>query len=141
VRKFLFLPHCLRNTQECQARITGTGYQCLLCGKCKIKDIIDIAINNKYIVFIVPGASMVKSIFTREKIAEEDVVVGVACQLELKDFRNNFLQKKNKSQNRIAVPLKKDGCINTEADMEMLSSILGSDREGNHSAGMKKKID
>lgn len=77
-------------------------------------------------VYIAPGGSLVKQIFMHEQISDQDVVLGVACDAELQDLRKNFIKSKFNSGKKVPVRLLKDGCINTDVDVEELLRLMNS---------------
>jgi len=117
--KIIFLPHCLRN-QECEAKLESDGYHCLNCGRCEIGNFKKTAEEKGYKVFIVPGGSMVKNILS--KYPDPEVVIGVACEAELKEGKAITESKGIKSKR---LQLLKDGCINTEVDFKKLYEMIG----------------
>lgn len=75
--RFLFLPHCLRNSKYCKASYTNEGLQCKRCGKCQINELIAMAEEVGFQqVFICPGGSMVKNIMMKYR---PKAVLGVSC--------------------------------------------------------------
>lgn|GEM_PF-319162 len=124
-KRALFLPQCLRDAENCRAKLTETGYVCQRCGSCVINELLDYAksIGYKH-VFIVPGGSMVFKILKENNPDRIKAVVGVACYPELGEaierlsFYGITLQ---------AIPLLKTGCINTKVDVEKVKRVL---REG-----------
>ena len=116
-RKVLILPHCLRDL-KCPAKLGVNGIRCVFCGRCTLDNIIKVAKDNNYDVYIVPGSTFIKRILKEKR---PDGVFGVSCHRDL--FHGmNYLSRKN-----IAVqgqPLLKDGCICTSLDLEDLLSKL-----------------
>lgn len=127
MRKYLFLPHCLRNSKKCIASIHEEGYSCASCGACKIGLIVEAAAKAGVEVFVAPGGSLVKKIFESRKITDEDIVYGVACETELRELKENFIKSKFKKSRKIPVKLLKDGCINTDVDVEALILLMNRD--------------
>lgn len=117
MEKIIFLPHCLRN-QNCKAKLEADGYHCLNCGKCEIGGFKKKAEEFGYNVFIVPGASMIRKIMEEHGSAE--MVVGVACESELKEGAKLMRRYKIKAK---TLQLLKDGCVNTEVDWDKLKII------------------
>ena len=117
--KIIFLPHCLRN-QECEAKLELDGYHCLNCGRCEIGKFKKTAEEKGYKVFIVPGGSMVKNILS--KYPEPELVIGVACETEL---REGLAITEGKGIKSKRLQLLKDGCINTEVDFKKLYEMIG----------------
>lgn len=117
--RIIFVPHCMRNTVECIAEEKDFYYVCKNCGKCSISEIKKISQELNYGgMYILKGGRAILKIL-KEK--NPKAVIGIACYYEgdlgfkvLKDFD-------------VAVqyaPLLKDGCTDTEADMEAVREII-----------------
>ncbi len=116
--KAIFLPQCLRNN-ECPAKMGVNGIECINCGRCNIGKFKKDAENQSYNIFIVPGGSLVNKII---KNNDFKAVLGVACIPELKQA---FEVMKKKRLVSLAVPLTKDGCVNTEVKWEKVRELCG----------------
>lgn len=114
----------MRKAPGCPATFDESGYKCVSCGACGIKDIVEEASNRDFNIYIVPGGSLVKKVFADQKISGDDIVIGIACETELKDMKKSFNKTKFDKKNAIAVMLKKDGCINTEVDISEVIEVL-----------------
>ena len=112
-KKALFIPHCLRNIENCRAKHTSEGLKCLGCGKCLISEMKKKATQEGYEVFIVPGLSMVQKIISKKKY---DILIGVGCYNELLTSIKIHETKYKKPAVRL-VPLLSDGCVNTDLDL------------------------
>jgi len=75
----LLLPHCLQ-INECDVRLTFNIYNCKRCGKCEIKDLIEIADKNHLNLFVATGGSLARRIVNEVK---PEAVVAVACENDL----------------------------------------------------------
>lgn len=75
----LLLPHCLQ-INECDVRLTFNIYNCKRCGKCEIKDLIEIANENHLNLFVATGGSLARRIVNEVK---PEAVVAVACENDL----------------------------------------------------------
>lgn len=109
-RRILLLPQCLRHP-SCKARCDPVfGYECKRCGLCDISKLCDAAGRCNFRVFVVPGGSFIKKIF-KEYMPE--ACLGVACYNELAENMQavSFVSVQG-------VLLRKDGCFNTEANVE-----------------------
>jgi hypothetical protein len=108
-KRFLFLPQCLRN-KNCQAKLRENGYECRMCGACKISEIKKKLEPLGYTVFVVPGGSMVSKIIREKK---PEAAMGVGCIKELLlAIEEGFgipLQ---------GVELLRDGCVNTDVNLK-----------------------
>jgi hypothetical protein len=115
----------MRKAPGCPAEFDESGYKCVSCGACSIKDIVDEASKHDFKTYIVPGGSLVKKIFADEKITGNDVIIGIACDTELNDMRKNFSKNKFNKNNVVSITLNKDGCINTGVDTCKVIESLG----------------
>lgn len=75
----LLLPHCLQMNQ-CDIRLTYNINNCKRCGKCEIRDLIQIAEDNHLTIFIATGGSLARRVISEEK---PEAVVAVACENDL----------------------------------------------------------
>jgi hypothetical protein len=112
----IFLPQCLRKSAKCKARLGGEGYECVACSKdCKASAVKRLGEAVGYSVFIVPGGSMVGKIVEKYK---PKAVVGVACIKELVMALDELKIPTH------AIELTKDGCINTDVDIDDVKAAL-----------------
>lgn len=111
--RILVLPHCLRS-KKCEAKRTDYGYSCAKCGRCSICNISNEAEKHGYSVFIVPGSSVISKIVKKEK---PKAILGVACNKEIVPALM-ILEKYGIAAQ--AVPLIRDGCVNTIADCDSI---------------------
>jgi hypothetical protein len=75
----LLLPHCLQ-IDECDVRLTFNVYNCKRCGKCGIRDLIQLAEDNRMALSVATGGSLARRIINDLK---PDGVVAVACENDL----------------------------------------------------------
>jgi hypothetical protein len=75
----LLLPHCLQ-IDECKIRLTYNIYNCERCGRCEIRDLIQIADENHLKLFVATGGSLARRIISEIK---PEAVVAVACENDL----------------------------------------------------------
>lgn len=78
-RILLLLPHCLQ-INECDVRITNDIYNCKRCGRCGIKDLIQIAEDNQLKLFVATGGNLARRIVMD---ARPEAIVAVACERDL----------------------------------------------------------
>ncbi len=78
-RLLLLLPHCLQ-TNECEIRLTYNIHNCKRCGKCEIKDLIQIADDNNLSLFVATGGNLARKIV---KDLHPEAIVAVACERDL----------------------------------------------------------
>jgi len=75
----ILLPHCLQNS-ECPYKITNRIENCKMCGKCKIKNILEISSKYKIKAHIATGGTMARRIL---KESRPLFVIAVACERDL----------------------------------------------------------
>lgn len=118
----IFLPQCLRDSQDCEADLTDEGYVCNRCGNCVIDEVFELAERHEYKgVYIVPGGSMVRKIM---KEYEPEAVIGVGCYPELVEAME-FSSVYNIPPQ--GVSLTKAGCKDTEMNKEELFKVIRKD--------------
>jgi hypothetical protein len=75
----MLIPHCLQNT-DCEFKITNNINNCKKCGKCKIKDIIELCEQYDIYVSIATGGTMARKIVKDRK---PRFIIAVACERDL----------------------------------------------------------
>lgn len=75
----LLLPHCLQ-INECDIRLTHNIYNCERCGRCEIRDLIEIADEHKLNLFVATGGTIARKIV---KEIRPEAIVAVACERDL----------------------------------------------------------
>ena len=75
----ILLPHCLQN-HECVVRITGDVENCKRCGKCKIKDLVELSEKYGIAISVATGGTLARRIVVEKK---PSVIIGVACERDL----------------------------------------------------------
>jgi len=114
--KLVFLPQCLRKSSRCKAKLGEEGYECVACSKdCKASEIKRLGEAAGYNVFIVPGGSMVSKIAGKYN---PRAVVGIACMKELVMALDGVKVPTH------AIELLKDGCVDTDVDLEKVKAAL-----------------
>lgn len=117
--RVLFLPHCLRHAEKCQARQGENGLECAHCGRCQIDRIIKLAKGKGYEeVYVVPGGSLVLKIIERKR---PKAILGVACYNEISMAMDKL---KGSRIPAIGVLLLRDGCRDTLANLTEIEEKL-----------------
>lgn len=112
-KRALFVSHCLRNSRKCKAPYNQDGLQCRNCKNCKIPEIIELGKKFNYKkIAVLPGGSMVAKLVEKHK---PKAVIGIACYMEASMGIDKLNSLKIPSQ---AVMLLKDGCIDTDVNLE-----------------------
>ena len=117
-QRALFISHCMRNVSVCKAIMGENGYICKRCGGCDIDRIVGEAENIGYMIFIVPGGSMVFKIAERMR---PRACFGIACHFELEEAISKLSRAKIPTR---VVPLSRTGCVNTKVDVERVIRTL-----------------
>ena len=78
-RVLLLMPHCLQFS-DCDIKITSDVYKCKACGKCKIKDLVEIALKYNVHLSVATGGTL-----ARRRVAESkpQAIIAVACERDL----------------------------------------------------------
>jgi len=125
--RVLLLPHCLRDSQRCQADNTKHGLVCRACSPdCAIHRLKREALEMGYSgVCIAPGGTLVLEFLTQRKPRG---IVAVACHKEL-EMGLEAVTKMGQEPAwempaAVIVPLSKDGCVDTEVDMEHVLEVI-----------------
>ena len=117
--RLVLLPHCMRNIKQCKAIDEGTHYSCVKCGGCKIAQIQKLADELGYKkVYIMKGGKAIYNILVEQKTK---AVVAVACHFEGAQGIKMTDSLKVITQ---FVPLLKDGCCDTDVDVEIVKQIM-----------------
>lgn len=126
--RVLLLPHCLRPSENCAGKYSKEGLVCHEgCSEpCAIRILQQAALEQGYKgVCIAPGGSMVLRFVERTM---PQAIVAVACQKELElGIRGieEMVQKGKVHMPAITViPLCKEGCVDTEVDMQQALEAL-----------------
>jgi len=116
-RVLILLPHCIQNF-DCQIKITGNIKNCKGCGKCEIKDLIQLADQYRVNIAVATGGTLARRIIVENK---PEAIVAVACELDLTSG----------IQDSYPIPVigilnerPYGPCINTRADIEKVKSAL-----------------
>jgi len=119
-KRLVFVPHCMRNSSVCKASEKDSFYICARCGACKIGDMARLAKELGYGGFYIlkGGRAIIKIIGEQKPLA----VLGVACF-----FEGSEAFKLTRDLNIAVqfVPLTKDGCASTDADLTEFEIKLG----------------
>lgn len=122
-RKALLIPHCARSHMDrrCMADFNPNvpSYDCKGCQPdCTINQVTSIGRAKGYDVYVIPGGSCAEKIL---KDKQYEGVIGVACGMELK-MAIGLLKKLNVAGQ--GVFLTKNGCANTNLNLETLEKVL-----------------
>ncbi|MFZ2445419.1 MAG: DUF116 domain-containing protein [Syntrophobacteraceae bacterium] len=113
----LLMPHCLQN-QDCQVKITYRVENCKRCGKCRIKDLLELTEKYGVSMAVATGGTIARRIVIERR---PDLIIAVACERDL----TSGIQD--------TTPLPVYGifnqrpfgpCLNTQVALERVESVL-----------------
>lgn len=78
-RILLLMPHCLQDS-ECKVKITHHVENCKLCGKCPIKELIEISGRYGVDLAVATGGTIARRIVLERR---PDLIIAVACERDL----------------------------------------------------------
>ncbi len=117
-RRLLLLPQCLRSSKTCRAEHDAFGLLCDECGSCALGPVQHEAESLGYVVLIAEGTTVVTRLLEQGKV---DAVIGVSC---LDGLERSFPHMAAEAIPGIAVPLLRDGCKDTEVDLEWVLDTI-----------------
>lgn len=75
----LLLPQCIQR-DECRIKVTSNIFNCARCGKCEIKDLIDIADEFNMKLYVATGGTLARRVVVETK---PEAIIAVACERDL----------------------------------------------------------
>jgi hypothetical protein len=78
-RLMVLLPHCIQDF-DCQIKITGNIKNCKGCGKCEIKELIELSDRYQVKMSVATGGTLARRIIVENK---PEGIVAVACEHDL----------------------------------------------------------
>lgn len=112
----VFIPQCLRSN-ACPAHLHDEGLKCRSCGLCRVGEARKYLEDLGYKVFIVPGSSFIKRMIKKYR---PKAIIGVGCLLEVKEGLDMSSQIDIIAMGAVNIS---DGCVETEADWELVYRI------------------
>lgn len=116
-RILLLMPHCLQFS-DCEHRVTGKEIRCKMCGKCEIKDLVEISKKYDVKLSVATGGTMARNIV---KNFSPDVIIATACERDLISGLRDT----------VAIPAigilneRPNGpCVDTRVDMDKISYYI-----------------
>ena len=113
----ILLPHCIQNF-DCEIKITGNIRNCKGCGKCEIKDLIELSDRHHLKIAVATGGTLARRIVLENR---PEAIVAVACELDLTTG----------IQDTYPIPVigilneRPNGpCINTKVDIEKVRNAI-----------------
>ncbi|HSB07696.1 MAG TPA: DUF116 domain-containing protein, partial [Thermodesulfobacteriota bacterium] len=78
-RLLILLPHCIQDF-DCQIKITGNIRNCKGCGKCEIKELVELSNQYQAKIAVATGGTLARRIIVENR---PEAIVAVACELDL----------------------------------------------------------
>jgi geranylgeranyl diphosphate synthase, type II len=117
-RRLLLLPHCLSDRTACAGKYDSVGLNCAGCGSCSIHGLKSEAERLGYSVVVAEGTG---SVLMKVLEGDADAIFGVAC---LDSLEKSFHRIVELGVPHVALPLLKDGCVDTEAEVDEVRALL-----------------
>lgn len=113
----ILLPHCIQDF-DCDIKITGNIKNCKGCGKCEIKDLVELSDQFKVKIAVATGGTLARRIIVENR---PEAIVAVACELDLTSG----------IQDSYPIPVigilndrPKGPCINTRVDIQKVRDAV-----------------
>ena len=113
----ILLPHCLQ-WSECEYKITHNPYNCMKCGKCDIKKILELCEKYHIKVCIATGGTIARKAV---KENQPKLVISVAC---CRDLISGIQDVKNIPVIAIENERPQGPCVNTKVDVKKIKNVL-----------------
>ena len=126
-KRILLLPHCLRPSQTCPGKLSKTGLVCPedCTEACVIRVLRQEALRQGYGGVCVAAGGKMALKFVQQNGAK--AILAVACDEELKmgiEAVGRLEKYRHSRPCFIVVPLLKDGCVDTEVDVDQVLAAL-----------------
>jgi hypothetical protein len=128
----ILLPHCIQDF-DCEIKITGNIRNCRGCGKCEIKDLIELSDQYHLKIAVATGGTLARRIVLENR---PEAIVAVACELDLTTG----------IQDTYPIPVigilneRPNGpCINTKVNIEKVRRAILDFVEGLPPSGLSEK--
>jgi hypothetical protein len=113
----LLLPHCLQ-MNECEIRLTYNINNCQRCGKCEIKELLQISEERNLSIFVATGGTIARRIVNDVR---PDAIVAVACE---RDLSSGIVDTFPLPVLGIANERPFGPCVNTRVDLDEVKEAL-----------------
>lgn len=131
-RLLILLPHCIQDF-DCEIKITGNIRNCRGCGKCEIKDLIEVSDQYHLKIAVATGGTLARRIVLENR---PEAIVAVACEVDLTTG----------IQDTYPIPVigilneRPNGpCINTKVNIEKVKKAIMDLVEGPQRPGRSEK--
>lgn len=122
-RLLILLPHCIQ-LSDCNIKITGDVHRCKGCGKCKIKDLVEVADRCGIELSVATGGTLARRIIKEKR---PKAILAVACE---RDLTSGIVDSYPLPVIGILNDRPNGPCVNTQVDMndvrEALEAFVGN---------------
>ncbi len=116
-RILLLMPHCLQDN-DCTVKVTGHVRNCKRCGKCSIKDLLELTEKYGVELAIATGGTIARRIVVE---THPDLIIAVACERDL----TSGIQDTSPLPVYGIFNIRPFGpCFNTRVSLEHVESVL-----------------
>jgi len=116
-RLLILFPSCLQRS-ECPQKITSDVAKCLRCGKCKVKDVLELAEKYGAQCVVATGGRLALKIARGDGV---DAIVAVACEKEIQEGMKGAFPKPSLG----VINLRPHGpCKDTDVDLAELEEAI-----------------
>ncbi len=122
--RILLLPHCLRPSSGCPGQMTRMGLICpTACAlPCPIGQLRQEAERLGYKgTYVAPGGALALRLVRETK---PQGILAIACLKELREGQHAVEQLEGKPLAVVTLPLSRDGCVDTEVDVQKALELL-----------------
>lgn len=116
-RILLLMPHCLQNS-ECPVKITYRVQNCKRCGRCVIKDLLEISERYGAALSVATGGTIARRIVVETK---PDLIIAVACE---RDLTSGIQDTAPLPVYGIFNRRPHGPCFNTQVDVQAIEGVL-----------------
>jgi hypothetical protein len=116
-RLLILLPHCIQLT-DCNIKITGDVHKCKGCGKCKIKDLVEVADKCGIDLSVATGGTLARRIIKEKR---PKAIIAVACE---RDLTSGIVDSYPLPVIGILNDRPNGPCVNTQVDMDDVREAL-----------------
>ncbi len=113
----VLVPSCLQRS-ECPQRITNDINECLRCGRCKVKDVLELSERYGTRCAVATGGRLALAMAQESSVR---AVVAIACEQELKEGMVGVFPKPNLG----IINIRPHGpCTDTDVDLEEVEEAV-----------------
>lgn len=131
-RILLLMPHCLQNS-ECPVKITYRVQNCKRCGRCVIKDLLEISERYGTALSVATGGTIARRIVVETR---PDLIIAVACE---RDLTSGIQDTAPLPVYGIFNRRPHGPCFNTQVDVKAIEEVLEEIRGGEVSPPLGKR--